>query len=65
MKRLDIKAMKEALQTIKSICNEYRGKGCVSCPARGYGRLCHSGEISCCAPHRWWGVEEAEDEQAD
>lgn len=62
MKRLDIKAMTEALQTIKSICNEYHGKGCAFCPANGHGRLCHSGDISCCAPHRWWGIELEEKE---
>lgn len=25
--------------------------------ANGKGKLCHSGEISCCAPHHWWAFE--------
>ena len=66
MKRLDIKAMTDAMRTIKAICDEYHGKGCGAfCPANGHGRLCHSGDISCRAPHRWWGIkldEEASNE---
>jgi hypothetical protein len=57
MKRVDIKAMTEAMRTMKAICEKYHGAGCSGCPANGKGKPCHSGDISCCAPHRWWGIE--------
>jgi len=65
MENEDIRLMAASMAIIKRICSENHGKDCWQCPANGHGRLCHSGELSCCAPHGWWGVEEAEDGQAD
>jgi hypothetical protein len=70
VKRVEFDAMimKKALKTIKAICKKNHGADCWQCPANGHGRLCHSGELSCCAPHGWWGIEldeEKANEQAD
>lgn len=62
MNEIEIEAMKIAMSTIKAICEKNHGANCWECPANGHGRLCHSGNISCCAPHRWWGVELEEEE---
>jgi hypothetical protein len=65
MNEIEIGAMKIAMSTIKAICEKNHGVDCWQCPANGHGRLCHSGELSCCAPHGWWDVEEAEHERDD
>ena len=65
MKKMDIELMRKALSVIYTVCKENNGEGCNDCPANGLGKLCHHGRISCCAPHGWWRVEEAEDGQAD
>ncbi|WP_158645799.1 hypothetical protein [Selenomonas ruminantium] len=49
--------MIHAMDAIKYICEQEHGKGGKDCPANGEGELCHSGEISCCAPYRWWGFK--------
>ncbi len=61
MKKMDIELMTEAMRTMKAICEKYHDTRCSGCPAKGEGKPCHSGDISCCAPHRWWGIEEAND----
>jgi hypothetical protein len=65
MEDADIRLMEACMAIIKRICSENHGANCWECPANGKGRLCHSGELSCCAPHGWWGVEEADDERDD
>jgi hypothetical protein len=65
MNWIDMKAMTEAMRTMKAICEKYHGAGCSGCPAKGKGKPCHSGELSCCAPHGWWDVEEVEHERDD
>lgn len=65
MEKEDFELMEVALKSIYHICKENNGEGCNDCPANGLGKLCHHGRISCCAPYGWWGVEEAEHEQAD
>ena len=57
MDKRDIEKMQAALETIYEICTREQKKNkkynCRNCPANKIGRLCHSGAISCCAPHRW------------
>lgn len=66
MNKLDKEVMRHALDAIKNICEREHGKGCKDCPANGKGKLCHSGEISCCAPYGWWAYtkEDKENEKA-
>jgi hypothetical protein len=63
MEKEDVELMEVALKSIYHICQENNGEGCNDCPANGLGKLCHHGRISCCAPHGWWGVEEADDDK--
>lgn len=65
MEKKDVELLEVALRAIKRVCKQNHGADCWQCPANGHGRLCHSGELSCCAPHGWWGIEldeEASDE---
>jgi hypothetical protein len=64
MKKLDIAVMERALLAIKYICEQYSDKphGCDKCPANGKGKLCHSGAISCCAPHGWYRIRESDED---
>lgn len=63
MTKFDKQVMIAALGAIQNICEEnYKKKdGCANCPANGKGKLCHSGSISCCAPHGWYGFNEKEE----
>lgn len=63
MNKFDREVMVHALGAIQNICEENHKKknGCVNCPANGKGKLCHSGSISCCAPHGWYSFNEVEE----
>ena len=58
MKAKDKKEMQAALETIKRICDITDDEDCKDCPSFGRGKLCHSGKISCCAPHGWYKIGE-------
>ena len=62
MNKQDADKMNKALQTIYEVCTKAQKtrSGCTNCPAKGKGKLCHSGEISCCAPHQWLAFEKEE-----
>ena len=59
MNKRDADRVNKALQTLYEVCEKAHKtrSGCTNCPANGRGKLCHSGEISCCAPHHWWAFE--------
>ena len=59
MNKQDADRVNKALQTLYEVCEKAHKtrSGCTNCPANGRGKLCHSGEISCCAPHHWWAFE--------
>ena len=63
MNKQDADRMNKALQTLYEVCTKAQKtrSGCTNCPAKGKGKLCHSGEISCCSPHAK-NKKEAEEE---
>ena len=59
MNKQDADKVNKAMQTLYEVCEKAQKtrNGCKNCPANGEGKLCHSGEISCCAPYKWWGFK--------